>query len=232
VIRITFRVALTGCLLAVPSIGTAQFVVYDPTNYAQAVTAYTQAVQEYQFWLRQAKRLPAAVLNRYRVPEIPWQLHQVDLLTDRLEPLDGVSTTVPTPLLPRLTAHHAAITNAEQLMKRGLDHAKAVRIGGGSMMRAIQALDDDVVGDGDAYHAETALLNKITGASVLGLRIAERSTQFLAQTVEQLILENMRKRDTEAQLMNAHVFQWNYGSRYGADLFSHTAKGLDSWRQP
>jgi hypothetical protein len=230
--RMGLGVALTCGVLAVPSVAAAQFVVYDPTNYAQAVTAYTQAVQEYQFWLRQAKRLPAAVIGRYRVPETPWQLHQVDLVTDPLEPLGDVLATVPTPVLPRLSAHYAGIAAAERLLKRAIDQAKAVRIGGASMMRAIQALDDDAVSDADEYHVETALLNKITGASVLGLRIAERGTQFLAHTVEQLILENMRKRDTEAQLMNAHLFQWNYGARYGSELFSHTAKGLDGWRQP
>jgi hypothetical protein len=53
----------------------------------------------------------------------------------------------------------------------------------------------------------TALLNKINGANVLG-------------------------RDAEAQMMDAHLFQWRYGTAYGRDLFSRTAANLDAWRQP
>ena len=82
------------------------------------------------------------------------------------------------------------------------------------------------------YHRQTALLNKINGASVLGLRIAERNTQFLAHTVEQLLLENVRKRQAEAQLMNAHGYQWRYGQRYANEMFDKTAQRLDSWQQP
>jgi hypothetical protein len=32
--------------------------------------------------------------------------------------------------------------------------------------------------------------------------------------------------------MNAHLFQWRYGRRYGEELFAKTADGLDGWRQP
>ena len=67
---------------------------------------------------------------------------------------------------------------------------------------------------------------------MIGLRIAERGTQFLANTLEQLVLENARKRASETQLMNAHLYQWRYGERYGAEMFSTTARALDSWRQP
>ena len=74
---------------------------------------------------------------------------------------------VPAPLRPRLSAHHAAIGAADRLLTRGIDHAETVRIGGESMLGAIQALEDDALTGADEYHAETALLNKINGASVL-----------------------------------------------------------------
>jgi hypothetical protein len=50
--------------------------------------------------------------------------------------------------------------------------------------------------------------------------------------LEQLIVQNKRTRDAETQMMNAHLFQWRYGTAYGRDLFSRTASALDSWRQP
>ena len=53
---------LTVIILALDAhTATAQFVVYDPTNYAQALARYAQIVQQYQLLIRQARRLPARV---------------------------------------------------------------------------------------------------------------------------------------------------------------------------
>jgi len=52
------------------------------------------------------------------------------------------------------------------------------------------------------------LLNKIDAASVLELRIGEMTNQFLMHSLEQLLLQNKRARDAEAELMDAQVFQW------------------------
>ena len=54
--------------------------------------------------------------------------------------------------------------------------------------------------------------------------------EFLGDTLEQLIVDNKRKRDAETRLMNATINQWRYGPAYGADLFSHTAANIDRWR--
>jgi hypothetical protein len=43
---------------------------------------------------------------------------------------------------------------------------------------------------------------------VLGLRIAERSTQLMTHTLEQLIVDNERMRQAEAIMMNATIYQW------------------------
>jgi hypothetical protein len=49
-------------------------------------------------------------------------------------------------------------------------------------------------------------------------------------SLEQQLLEGKRKRDAEAQLMNATIYQWRFGQNYGQDLFRHTAADLDAWR--
>ena len=84
----------------------------------------------------------------------------------------------------------------------------------------------------DEFHTQAALLNKINGASLLELRIGETTNQFLMHMLEQLLVQNKRTRDAEAQLMDAHIFQWRYGTPFGRDLFSRTAASLDTWRQP
>jgi hypothetical protein len=100
------------------------------------------------------------------------------------------------------------------------------------VLTAIQNMDDDASSSSDSYNTQTALLNKINGANVLGLRINEGSSQFLMHILEQLLVQNKRNRDAEAQAMDAHLFQWRFGAAYGRDLFSRTADNLDTWRQP
>ena len=237
-------------LLGAGTPASAQWVVYDPTNYAQAVTAYTQAVQQYQFFVRQALRLPAEAIRRYRIPDMPWASHDQALpmlaglntganvsqaysaSVNALDALADVVSGAPAALRGRLGTRYGAIQLADSIARLGIQQAGTVRGNGPDVLRAIQAMDEDASAGADAYQSQTAILNKINAASVLGLRIAEQGTQFLAHTVEQLLMENLRKREAEAELMNAHSYQWQYGARYGAEMFDKTAEHLDSWRQP
>ena len=90
--------------------------------------------------------------------------------------------------------------------------------------------DDDAVNPGDAFHSQTALLEKIGSALAIQLRLGEQTNQFQMSALEQSILETTRKRETEALLMNATIRQWRYGRAYGDDLFSRTASRIDTWR--
>ena len=245
-----YACALAAVLLAMPTTARAQWVVYDPSNYAQAVTRYLQLVQQYEFWVEQARRLPASAASRYRVPEVPWHPYVgespvlASLSTGEgtaaayaaaVDPLDSVTDVLskaPGSLRARLATRHSAIGVSDQLALAALQQAGSARANGFEVLRAIQAMEDDALSGPTEYHTQTALLNKINGASVLGLRIAERNTQFLAHTVEQLLLDNVRKRQAEAQLMNAHGHQWRYGQRYASEMFDKTAQRLDTWQQP
>ncbi len=55
---------------------TAQFVVYDPTNYFQALTRYAQLLEQYRFWVAQARRLPVDLANRYRLVPVRWSTYK------------------------------------------------------------------------------------------------------------------------------------------------------------
>lgn len=73
-------------LLAVSTTASAQFVVYDPTNFANAllryaelqkqltqlITTYQQIRTQYLLLLQQAQRLPVALAARYRTLAQPW----------------------------------------------------------------------------------------------------------------------------------------------------------------
>jgi hypothetical protein len=255
---LTRLAAIVLLVLLGPSTAHAQFgfsIVYDPSNYAQAVAQVTNLIRQYNFWVNQARRLPAN-MSRYVAPEVTWRLHNLQnaslwarpLLSaltsgdttgrlylqgvDRLQPLDAPFVDrLPSSLRQRLTSDYATLELADSVAQTAFHQTGAIRTNGQFILDAIRALENDAIAPGDDFHTQTALLNKINGTSVVGLRIAERSTQFLMHTLEQLVVDNKRKRDAEAKLMNATIEQWQYGLGYGQDLYSRTATNLDTWRQ-
>ena len=73
------------------------------------------------------------------------------------------------------------------------------------------------------------MLEKINSALAIELRLSEQTNQFQLSALEQSVVDNKRKRDAEATLMNATIRQWRYGKAYGDDLFSRTAANIDNW---
>ena len=237
-----------------PRTANAQWIVHDPANLAQAITTFQQLVQQYALALQQTRRLPVNLAARYRVPELPWLSHGVAAdyaspLLDALnrgdaagakylqtvavlDPIRNVLAHVPADLQARLGTAYATIELADRIARTAVHQAGVVRTNGATVLQTIQALEDDAVSGDDRFHTEAALLNKINGASVLGLRIAAETHQSLLGVVEQLVVSNKRQRDTEAKLMDAQLHQWRFGLDYGADLVSRTADALDGWRQP
>ncbi len=255
--RLTRRAAATVIIIAIAArTASAQFVVYDPTNYAQAIARFEQLLQQYKFWVAQARRLPVDMASRYRVPAVRWHINDpggiypyarpilnslnvgdssgtgYNQSVDPLDMLDDLLPRVPSDLQRRLAMDYGNIQLADGTATTSIDQLGRIRANGTSMMAAIANMEDDAVASPDEFHTQTALLNKINGANVLALRINETASQFQMHILEQLLVQNKRSRDAEAQIMDAHLFQWRYGTDYGRDLFSRTAANLDSWRQP
>ncbi len=234
----------------------AQFVVYDPTNYFQALTRYAQLLEQYRFWVAQARRLPVDLGLRYRLLPVRWRTHDptgtytyaqpilsalnngdatgtlYDVSTDRVATLDDLLAFVPQDLRGRLESLYGSIQFGDSVAKTAIDEVGATRTNGRLALNTIQNMEDDAVSNADDFQTQTALLNKINGATVLALRLDETAMQLQLHVLEQLLVENKRTRDADGRLMNAQLFQWRYGQSYGRDLFSHTASALDSWRQP
>jgi hypothetical protein len=244
--------ASAGCaLLAVTA--QAQWVVYDPSNYAEAVVQYEQLVQQYQFLLAQARRVPVDIASRYRGYAIDWTRHDgvgvlyaAPLMTalnqgdavgaayravsDPLDVPGDIAGRMSPELQRRLRDTYATLEWADSANRLAIDQTGIGRAQGPLVRQSIDHVEVDSANGGDDFHSQTALLEKITAASAIQLREGQQTNQFLLSTLEQQLVDAKRKRDADARLMNATIYQWRYGQMYGADLFRNTTSNLDTWQ--
>ncbi len=253
--KVGIRVAvITAAFVGAVASLHAQFVVYDPTNYFEAVTQYEQMIRQYTFLLKQATRVPVDIASRYHAHSLDWTTHD---LTGRLEyarrllqalnegdhtgaayrdlvaPVDvpdDVVGRMPSEMQRRLAVAYATLEVADSTNRLAIDQTGSGRSEGPFTLQAVKNIEHDAANTGEAYHAQTALLEKIGSALAIEIRLSEQTNQFELSALEQTILESTRKRDTEAAVMNATLRQWRYGQAYGEDLFSRTAANIDGWR--
>jgi hypothetical protein len=231
----------------------AQFVVYDPSNYFEAVAELAQLVRQYEFLIKQAAQLPVDIASRYHAYSFEWSLHDPNaaqyaqqLLTalnvgdasgaayHRLYgvldlPTDIVGRMAPGPR-QRFEAAYGTVELADSTNQLAIDQTGQARADGPLTLQAIRNVEHDAINPADDFRSQTALLQKIDSAFAIDLRLAEITNQFQLSTLEQAVVDNTRKRDTEATLMNATIHQWRYGQAYGDGLFANTAANIDSWR--
>jgi len=241
--HLLFAICVVIVVALLSTATSAQFVVYDPTNYVQALARYAQLLEQYRFWVAQARRLPLNLATRYRlqpyaqailsalnVGDPTGGLYTVSV--DPLDTLDDLVASVPVELRPRLRLLYGSLQFGDSVAKAAINQVGATRTNGPFALTTIQNMEDDAVANSDDFHTQVALLDKINGATMLALRLNETASQLQMHILEQLLVQNKRTRDAEAEVMDAHLFQWRYGAAYGRDLFSRTAAALDSWRQP
>ena len=96
---------------------------------------------------------------------------------------------------------------------------------------AIEALDRDVT-NGSLEQSTTAVLDKISGAVLIGARQRQARAQLLSGVVEQLLVESKRARDTEASDMNMQLVAWRDRQAVNAAFVAGAGDALRAWRQP
>jgi hypothetical protein len=107
----------------------------------------------------------------------------------------------------------------------------ALRLNGRREQAAIEALEAQVI-DPSQEQSTAAVLDKISGAALIGVRQRQARTQFLAAIVEQLLIDTKRERDTEATSLNMQLTTWRDGGSVNHAFASGTGEALRTWRQP
>lgn len=130
-----------------------------------------------------------------------------------------------------LSANLATIDLADAAAIAATHDTGALRYNGRRELRAIDGLDQDVT-NGSLEQSTTAILDKISGAVLIGARQRQARAQLLSGFVEQLLVEGKRARDTEASSMNMQLVAWRDRQAANAAFVTGSGDALRAWRQP
>lgn len=205
---------------------------------------------------KMARRLSAfADLRRFAVPDTPrWRTHGGDFLyandvNDALifgDPGGAAYLAVSHPvigaraLLGRLsplalrsmTSRLATVELADAVAISAINDTGSLRFNGRKQeLPAIDALEAQVIDPSDAQ-STTAVLDKISGAVLIGARQRQARSQLLAALVEQLLVDSKRDRDADAAAMNLQLVTWRDRRAANEAFVAGTGDALRTWRQP
>jgi len=205
---------------------------------------------------RMARRLSMHTnLDKYALPDPPrWRTHGGDYLfagpyndalifgdaagtayvelTNRLlSAAEGLSR-LPADARRSLLARLATIESTDAAAIAATHDTGQLRFNGRKKeLPAIDALEAHVI-DPSNEQSATAVLDKMSGAVLIGARQRQARAQLLAGIVEQLLVEGKRARDSEAAAMNMQLVTWRDGRAANEAFVAGTANALNAWRQP
>ena len=130
-----------------------------------------------------------------------------------------------------LRAALATLDIADSVIMAGIDQTGRIRGNRRSEVNTIAALEIDVI-DGNQEQSTSAVLDKISAASLIRARQQETRMELLTALTEQLLVDSKRDRDTEAAAMNMQLGRLNRGRAVAASLLAGSAGDFRSWRQP
>ena len=128
-------------------------------------------------------------------------------------------------------ARLATINVADATAISATNDAGHVRYNGRRELRAISRLESDVI-DPSQEQSTTAVLEKLSGAALIGTRQRQARAQLLVGIVEQLLVDSKRARDTEAAAMNMQLATWRDGRAANDAFVAGTGDALRTWQQP
>jgi hypothetical protein len=132
---------------------------------------------------------------------------------------------------PWFTSRLATVDLTDALAISSTHASGLLRYTGRRELQAIAALERHVV-DPSNEQSATAVLDKISGASLIGARQRQARIQFLTGVLEQLLVESKRARDTDAAALDMQLTTWRDGHAANEAFMSGTGDALRTWRQP
>lgn len=145
-----------------------------------------------------------------------------------------VLATVPSHVREVLNRELATIDLADSAAIVATHQSGMLRFNGRREARAIDILESDAI-DPSLEQSATAVLDKISGAVLIGTRQKQARLQLLTGIVEQLLVDSKRARDTETaglnmQLNRMRASDWGEGG--STSMLAGASRDLRTWRQP
>jgi hypothetical protein len=228
------------------------------TAFTKQQLVSTQLAQ-YEQLMRMARRLPTrSPLGRYAVPDVPlWRIHDFEnpdvflyarsylaalnygdaggseytRVSRRREPAEAALAQLSPDAAAVVRQLLATIDVTDSAVTAGTHQTGTLRYGGRAELRAINTLEAHVIDPSDEQ-STAAVADKISGAILIGARQRQARIQLLTATLDQLLIDNKRARDTEVALMNMRLIALRDGRRVSAALTVGARDDLQTWRQP
>jgi hypothetical protein len=203
-----------------------------------------------------ARRLSAVTnLGRYTLVDVPgWRMHGSAGFVFAPEYLDALTFgdpggaaylrlaaslelsarlgQLPPGALRAMVSRLAGVDLADATAIAAIHASGELRLNGRrNELQVIDVLERDVI-DPSLEQSTTAVLDKISGASLVGARQRQARIQLLTGLLEQLLVENKQLRDTDAAALNMQLVTWR--DRRAADhaFVAGSSHALKTWRQP
>jgi len=240
----------------------AQWVVHDAATTARnTMTAAVKQFlfeterQQHEKIREMARRLSALTsLRKYALEDVPrWRTHGGEFfyaqpyndalifgdasgsafveLSQRLADASGLHRLEPS--ARRLIEARLATVSLTDAAAIAATHGSGQLrfLGRKNELQAIDALEGDVI-DPSSEQSTTAVLDKISGAVLIGARQRQARIQLLVGMVEQLLADSKRARDTDTAALAMQMTTWRDGRVAGRAFVAGSGDALRSWRQP
>lgn len=258
----TVALVLVGCIATQAQIVVHDSAVTARNSVTAALKEYLVNLQREQRrqLRRMSRRLSLFTnLDKYSLPEPPrWRIHNFEdaeavlFAKDYHAALNYGDTSgnaylgVTVPLvdaqgvldeevnlaaLRDFAARLATINVADATAISATNDAGHVRYNGRRELSAISRLESDVT-DSSQEQSATAVLEKLSGAALIGTRQRQARAELLVGIVEQLLVDSKRARDTEASVMNMQLATWRDGQAVNSAFVAGSGDALRTWRQP
>jgi hypothetical protein len=239
----------------------AQLVVYDAATTARnTVTATVKQYlfdterQQHMKLREMARRLSALTsLRKYAMEDVPrWRTHGGDFFyaqpyndalifgdssgsafTELSHRLADATLDRLDPAARRLIQARLATVNLTDAAAIAATHGSGQLrlLGRRGELQAIDALERDVI-DPSSTQSTTAVLDKISGAALIGARQRQARIQLLVGMVEQLLVDSKRARDTDTAALAMQMVTWRDGRAASEAFVAGSGDALRTWRQP
>jgi hypothetical protein len=147
-----------------------------------------------------------------------------------LDPTSGIGR-LPPAARRALSSHLATLDLTDAADIAATHDTGQLRYNGRRELGAIDGLERHVTND-SLEQSTTAVLDKISGAGLIGARQRQARIQLLDGMVEQLLVESKRARDTETAAMNMQLIAWRDGAAVNHAFVAGAGDALRTWRQP